>query len=334
LIHAIVDMSKKANPTLIGLFFVVGFALTITGLLLFSSRSLFHPQVTFILYFEDSLKGLEPGAPVKFRGVTIGSVVEVLIRHNQPSNDHSMPVIIAIDKEMAQSKSDEELQFDKTRLNQLVTVGYRARLEAESLVTGVLYVALDFVPNAPPPEFHQLSHEYEEIPTLPTDVQKLLAALAHFDIAGLSDKLNSVLNRLDTSLSELNVRDINAGVTNLLTSANRMVASADLSGSLASLNRTLDQARALLKRIDDHVDSLADSATNTLGDARKTFADLRVAIQNVSGLLSTDSTIPSDLRQALQELGNAGRAVADLAEFLERNPNSLLVGKKRAKEQQ
>jgi hypothetical protein len=56
-----------------------------------------------------------------------------------------------------------------------------------------------------------------------------LAALAHFDIAGLSDKLNSVLNRLDTSLSELNVRDINAGVTNLLTSANRMVASADLS---------------------------------------------------------------------------------------------------------
>jgi hypothetical protein len=116
LIHAIVDMSKKANPTLIGLFFVVGFALTITGLLLFSSRSLFHPQVTFILYFEDSLKGLEPGAPVKFRGVTIGSVVEVLIRHNQPSNDHSMPVIIAIDKEMAQSKSDEELQFDKNPL--------------------------------------------------------------------------------------------------------------------------------------------------------------------------------------------------------------------------
>jgi len=326
-------MSKKANPTLIGLFFVVGFALTIAGLLLFSSRSLFHPQVNFILYFEDSLKGLEPGAPVKFRGVTIGSVAEVLIRHNQPSNDHSMPVIIAIDKEMAQSKSDEELQFDKTRLNQLVTVGYRARLEAESLVTGVLYVALDFVPNAPPPAFNQLSHEYEEIPTLPTDVQKLLAALAHFDIAGLSDKLNSVLNRLDTSLSELNVRDINAGVTNLLSSANRMVASADLSASLASLDRTLDQARALLKRVDGRVDSLADSATNTLSDARQTFADLRVAIQNVSGLLSTDSTIPSDLRQALRELGNAGRAVADLAEFLERNPNSLLVGKKRAKEQ-
>src|SRR5262245_18707276 len=103
-------MSKKANPTIIGLFFAVGMSLGIAGLLLFSSRARFHPKQKSILYFEASLKGLNPGAPVKFRGVTIGSVSEILIRHNQGTNDFSMPVIIEIDKTLAQSKSDQTLQ--------------------------------------------------------------------------------------------------------------------------------------------------------------------------------------------------------------------------------
>jgi len=95
-------MSKRANPTIIGLFFAIGLALAVTGLLIFSSRSLFHPQHKTIVYFNASLKGLNPGAPVKFRGVTIGSVVDILIRHNQAATDFSMPVVIAIDKKLAQ----------------------------------------------------------------------------------------------------------------------------------------------------------------------------------------------------------------------------------------
>ena len=98
---SILSMSKKANPTSIGMFFAIGLALGVAGLLLFSSRSLFHPQQKSILYFNATLKGLNPGAPVKFRGVTIGSVVEILIRHNQASNDFSMPVVITIDKKLA-----------------------------------------------------------------------------------------------------------------------------------------------------------------------------------------------------------------------------------------
>src|SRR5258706_9466352 len=151
-------MSKKANPTAIGLFLAVGVDLGIAGLLLFSSRSRFHPHHKSILYFNASLKGLNPGAPVKFRGVTIGSVVEILIRHNQASDDFSMPVVIAIDKKLAQVKSDELLEIgSQSKLDQLIQNGFRGRLDAESLVTGVLYVSLDIVPNAPPPVFHQLT---------------------------------------------------------------------------------------------------------------------------------------------------------------------------------
>jgi paraquat-inducible protein B len=125
---------------------------------------------------------------------------------------------------------------------------------------------------------------------------------------------------------------INAGVTNLLGSANRLVTTPDLTNSIAALRKALDEAGILLMRVDGRVDPLADSVTNTLQDAQKTLADLRVAIRNVSGLIGPDSAIPSDLSQALEDLGNAGHEVADLAEFLKRNPNTLLIGRRRPKE--
>ncbi len=327
-------MSKKANPTSIGLFFVIGLALALGGLLVFSSRGLFHPMQTEIVYFDASLKGLNPGAPVKYRGVTIGSVQEILIRHNQSSNDFSMPVIIAIDKQLAQSKSDQQLQIgSREKLSELISQGFRARLDAESLVTGVLYVGLEVISDAPPPEFHQLTPEYHEIPTVPSQAQHLLANLAKFDAKGLSENLNELLVRLNTSLGELNIVGINAGVTNLLESANHVIASPDLTNSLASLRQTLDQAAPLLKRIDDRVDPVADSITNTLYDAQKTLVDLRVGIRNVSGLVGPDSALRPELIQTLEQLDNASRAVADLAEFLKRNPNSLLTGIKQPKQQ-
>ena len=327
-------MSRKVNPTSIGLFFAVGLALGITGLLIFSSRSLFHPRQRAIIYFSTSLKGLNPGAPVKYRGVTIGTVVEVLIRHNQAANDFSMPVIISIDKKLAQSKSDDQLQISsKAKLDQLVQHGFRAQLDAESLVTGVLHVSLDIVPNAPPPVYHQLKPEDLEMPSMPTDVQQLMANLAQLDVRGISDKLNDVLAKLDTSFGQLNITEINAGLTNLLGAASRLMMTPDLTNSLASLRHTLDQAEAVLKRIDERVDPLTDSVTNTLAEAQSTLAELRTGVRNVSDLLGSDSALRPNLLQALEELSNASRAIADLADFLKRNPNALLTGRSRPKEQ-
>jgi paraquat-inducible protein B len=327
-------MSKKANPVSIGLFLIVGVALALAAVLIFSSRSLFHPRVKQILYFDSSLKGLEPGAPVKFRGVTIGSVLEVMIRHNQSTNDFSMPVLISIDKKLAQAKSDELLHIDsQAMLDHLIQRGFRGRLDAESLVTGVLYISLDIVPDAPTPLLHQLNSEYLEVPTLPSDIQQLLANLAHVDIRGLSEKLNAILTRVDTSLSQLNVAAINAGITNLLGSANRVVTTPDLTNSFTALRQTLCQAGSLITHVDGRVDPLSYSITTTLADAQKTLADLRVAVGNVSDLLGPDSALRPDLIQALEQVSDAGRGVADLTEFLERNPNALLVGKKPTKEQ-
>ena len=81
------------------------------------------------------------------------------------------------------------------------------------------------------------------------------------------------------------------------------------------------------------MDSLADSATNTLHDAQKTLAEVRLGVRNVAELFDPDSAVRPDLLQALEELSNAGRAVSDLAEFLNRNPSALLTGRTRPKDQ-
>jgi paraquat-inducible protein B len=325
---------KRFNPTILGLFVVLGLALGVAAVVIFSSGTLFHPQQKAILYFDGSLKGLSPGAPVKFRGVTIGKVDQILIRHNQARDDYSMPVIVEIDKKVAQSKSDQNLQIgDQAKMNENIQRGFRGRLDAESIVTGVLYVSLDILPDAPPPEYHQLKPEYFEIPTIPSQVQKLLANLEHFDLPGISEKVTTLLAHLDTSLSQLNIPQLQSGVTNLLGTANKVLATPDLTNSIVGLRGTLDHAQRLLARIDGHVDPLADHLTNTLSEARKTLVELRGGIQNISRLLGPDASLPSELTQALEQLSNASRAVAELAEFLQRNPDALIVGRKRPRGQ-
>jgi paraquat-inducible protein B len=244
-----------------------------------------------------------------------------------------MPVIIAIDKKVAQAKSDMDLEIgSQERLDALVSHGFRGRLDAESLVTGVLYVSLDFEGNPQPPVFHQIKPEYHEIPTAPSGVQQFLQSLQRVDLPGISAKLNALLTRADQSLGALDVPRINAGITNVLGAAHDLVTTPDLTNAITNAKIALERAQALINRVDNRVDPLVDSVTNTLSDAQKTLADLRRAIQNVSRLIGPDSSLGPELSQTLEELSNASRAVAELADFIKRNPDALLLGRKPSKE--
>lgn len=322
-------MSQKANPTSIGLFIVVGTILGVVALILFSSGKLFSQQHRYILYFDASLKGLNPGAPVKLRGVTIGSVVDVLIAHNQKTNDFAMPVIIEVNQDLLQSKSDRYVAVgSRPKFEEFVQRGLRGQLDAESLVTGVLYVELQVMRDAPPPVFHQLTPEYPEIPTVPSTIQELLSNLANFDLPGLSSKLNKVLDRLDQTMSELDVRQMSAGVTNLLASLDRVVSTPDLTNSLAGLRLTLEDTRALVRKLEGRIDPLADGVTNTLFEAQQALAELRRSVEHLGDSLAPNAPLQSEMTATLEHLGTAARAITDLAEFLKSHPNALLTGRK------
>lgn len=325
-------MSKKANPTFIGLFILVGLGLGIVGLLLFSSSRLFTRTSERILYFNTSLNGLNEGAPVKYRGVTIGSVKKVMLRFNQATNDYAMPVIIELQENLVRERVDGPgsfLELGSVETN--VRRGLRASLEAESLVTGVLYVGLDIEEHPAPPVFHQLKPIYLEIPTQSTEVQALLKNLASFDLKGLEQKVTALIEKVETAVVDLHVGELSSGVTNLLTTFNRVVGSPELTNALATLNITLEQYRVLGENLNRRVDPLADGVTNTLAQADQTLAQIRGGVQNLRDLLAPDSAVRNDLTVALDQLAGAAQSISALADFLQSHPNALITGRAPAK---
>ncbi|MBX3732991.1 MAG: MCE family protein [Verrucomicrobiae bacterium] len=322
-------MNKKVSPALIGAFILTGTTLAVAALVILTSGRLFRHQERMILYFDTSMKGLQEGAPVKWRGVTIGSVAEVLIRHNQAPDDFSNPVIIQVDGEILRRKSDDRMDLDdpaflKTRIAQ----GLRGKLDAESLVTGVLYVELGMVTNAPPAIFHQLRAEYPEIPTMPTGIQELLANLAQVDFRGISERMSALLTRVDSLLGAIDMHMINEEVTRLLSAANGLVASPDLTNSLHELNLALGDARVLIRGANVQMDTLTGSVTNTLAEADRALLQMRRGLEALTGMVEPDAPFRSDATMALGQVADAAQALAELADFLRRNPNALLTGRK------
>jgi paraquat-inducible protein B len=303
-------MSKKASPAAIGIFIFIGLILGVGGLFLFSSSKFFTPTAKFIVYFENTLRGLNEGAPVKYRGVTIGSVSRVMIHFNQATNDTAMPVIIELQEDLIRKRLVGATIFRSVKdLGEEVRKGLRARLETESLVTGVLYVDLEVEPSPPPAVYHQLKPVYPEIPSRPTEIQQLMRSLAKLDLTSLVTNANMVLR-----------------------SANQVVTSPELTNAFTSLNEALKQYQLLGAKVNNRLDPLADSVTNTLDQLKRTLVQTRGTMQNVGDLLAADSPLRSELAVALDQLAEASQSVSALAEYLHNHPNALLVGRKPASE--
>lgn len=318
-------MSKKVNTTSIGLFIVAGLALGVTGLLLFSSSKMFRRTVEVVVYFNDSLNGLSEGAPLKLRGVTVGSVKRVMVRFNQASNDYAMPVVCEIDEKLVRQRlgeGSEEFVARRTTEEQ-IRAGLRASLQTESLVTGVLYIDTRINPNAPPPVFHQLERIYPEIPSEPTQIQQLFENLATIDVK----TLNGLMARLDRTLAELRMTEMTGAVTNLLSSVNGLVTNPDITNALAAIRPTLDQYRELGAKVTSKVDPLAESVTNTLTQADQTLTQIRGAGENLRLMLAPDAPLRNELDLALEQLAAAAQSISSLADFLKEHPNALIAGR-------
>jgi paraquat-inducible protein B len=321
-------MSQKPNPTSIGLFIVIGVALGVAGLLLFSSSRLFTRTLACIVYFNESLAGLQDGAPVKYRGVIIGSVKRVMVRYNQATNDFAMPVIIELQERLIQERMGEPLKFFTADfLEERIRNGMRASLRSDSLVTGVLYVDLFPDPQAPPPVFHQIEKRYPEIPTEPTQVQELLNDLASLDLKALSTNVNALLAKMDTVLTDLRMAEISAGVTNTLASFNRLASSPEITNALVSVQTTLEQYRTLGRKVNGRIDSLAESLTNTLSQATLALAQLQGTAGNLRGMLRPDAPLQQNLDELLRQLTGTAESATSLLEFLRQHPNALITGR-------
>jgi paraquat-inducible protein B len=324
-------VSKKIKTITIGLFIVTGVALGVAGVLLFSSFKIFSRTVECIAYFDETLNGLSEGAPVKYRGVTIGSVKRVMVRFNQAPTDYAMPVILELDENLLRERlGDDSLEdFTANSLEQRVREGLRASLQSESLVTGVLYIGLRPSTNAVAPVFHQLKKRYPELPTEPTQIQQLMSNLASLDVKGIETNLNGLIVKIDTTVGGLRLPEIIAGVTNLVRSVDRLVSSSEITNGLVALKLTLDQYRVLGEKLNGRIDPLADSLTNSLLQAERALVQFRGAAENLRILVAPDAPLPNDLDRTLQQLSGAMQSLSVLLDFLKQHPNALITGREK-----
>lgn len=330
-------MSKQANPALIGGFVVGAFALGVITILLLSGGRLFQERRQQILYFEGAAQGLQVGAPVVFLGVKVGTVKRIQLGLEEGSRVFLVPVTIEIEPAVVQTRHGEQLDLrDPQTIRQLIDQGLRAQLRMQSVLTGQLFVGLDFHPDKPA-RFFAIDSKLNEIPTIPTTVEELTTKLERFpmekflnDVAAISASISKLLAadetaeltpRLRRTLShfEALAKKLDDESTPILRDVREDLAA--LNTALAAVTRAAERLTALTDPERPLFDSLVHAGEELAGAAR-----------GVRELSEAGSPTLERLDLVLLEISRAARALRLLAETLEQQPEALLRGKRRLEE--
>lgn len=302
---------RRANPVVIGAFLLGAVALGTFAVVVWGSGRLFRQTVTFVAYFGGSVNGLNLGAPVKFRGVQIGSVTQMRSRMTQAAHlrpdELRIPVWFDVDVKQLSDLPGAPVALDRAHVAELISNGLRAQLQLESFVTGVLYVGIDFFPESPSVLVHADRPEVLEIPTVPTTLERA------------SQVLTSVLSQLEHADIDAAVHSITAAGDGV----NELVRSPEVAHVITAAREALESIR----RLTDAGRPLVTSLQATSGGARESLRHLDSALGDLRTLIDTDGPLTVELAQTLGDLGEAARSVRDLASYLERNPNALILGR-------
>ncbi|GLU30731.1 MlaD family protein [Trinickia caryophylli] len=222
------------------------------------------PPVTVVMKFNQSLRGLSPGATVDFRGIELGEVTQIGVEYDPKARNFTMPVTInlypdRLGKQFREAIARGGPSAGNDLLSTLVAHGLRGQLRTGNLLTNQLYVALDMFPNVPKAAV-DVSKSPIVLPTVPNTLDELQLQVA--DIAKKLDKI---------PFDEIS----------------------------QNLNGTLKNANNLFKQLDTE---LAPQARETLAAARQTFGAAQATLQQDSPLQSDMHQALNQLTQTLQSL--------------------------------
>lgn len=243
-------MRKEPNKKLIGIFMLTGFAVLALVFGIFLKEKVFvNNGKTLVMYFEESINGLNVGSPVVFKGVQIGKVVAIDLIANPDNLEFSIPVYV----KMEQKKNIEDMEFSdrETILNELIKKGLRARLTTQSYLTGLLMIELEILPNSPIELHHQHGNrDVLEIPTVLSQMGELSKGIQDLPVRESVVEFNKFFAKLNTDIMPQLQNTIN-DVNHLI--SGRSGASAD---TLINLNRTLSNVSEAARSVRNLTDYL------------------------------------------------------------------------------
>lgn len=317
----------------VGLLVAVGFAVAIALVLFLTGNRVRHGQV-FESYFKETVQGLDVGAPVKFRGVSLGEVTEIGLvsaAYRPPDIQEAANRLVYVRYVIDLARTG-----NPSGLESAVASGLRARLASQG-ITGLAYIELDFVA---PAEFPMPSvpwtPKYDVIPSVPSTLAKvqdaaetLLAHINAVDLAGIAKSAQRLLDDLHGELAQGgDAQQAVAGATALMVTAREAVDRADLPGLTAEARAAAAALRGLVGGPEGHraVAAIARAA-DRLADVASKLPALVVALEATvhrtsGGLADTQSELVPLLRDARAAAAN----LRDTTETLRRYPAGVLMG--------
>ncbi|MDQ8193838.1 MlaD family protein [Coraliomargarita sp. SDUM461004] len=333
---------NSPNPKIIGAFVTVMLALIVAMVMYFGTANFLNRSTHFILFFDQSVNGLQVGSAVKFRGVPVGEVRRIMIRaEGQHDESTAIPVVIKIN----QSRLENDLGVSRTAfapesIHESLERGLVAQLNLESLITGQLFVEFSFEPEKTVSAQTHLAevNGMVEIPTLNSsldeitaDVAQIIADVKELDLHKLSNNINNLLISATTQLDGLNTSQISSSITETADEIKVFVASEQFSQSVDAMRVAFEQVTATAQSFDLNDGPLSATIQTWTQQITDTLASLDNLTQDANALLQPGSDMRHEFESMLRELGRAARSVRLLSEYLERNPNALLTGRSEQK---
>lgn len=330
-------MKTKVSPTVVGFFVLGAFFLGIIALLSFGSFNFLTKPEQFVVYFDESVSGLDQGSPVKFRGVRVGRVAKISVTYNVATKQSVVAVLCEFNRNVLTDTRGKPIQLsNRNELEELIAAGLRAELGILGLATGLLYVELDMKDplEYPVPHRDLVPINYAIIPAAPSAISEfqasfteILANIKDVDFAALTTQMHGLLSDTRNQIQKLDTAKISTAITTTAQAYRQIAESPRIPSILEKFDTALTDLSSTLQEIEGSVEPTAAELALTLQRLRGSLDSLETATDSASRFIASQSGLGTEAADALRQLGEAARAVGRLADYLERNPNALISGR-------
>jgi paraquat-inducible protein B len=325
-------VSAKAHPRLVGAFVLGAVALVVAAVLLLSSGDWLAKKDRFAVFFPGSVKGLNPGSPVTFRGIKVGEVKDVTAFITTTGPPIQIEVVIELKRDVVEAPEGAARPFaaltGQGLAKELIARGVRARMQSQSLLTGQRYVELDFLPNEPA-RFAGVSRRYPELPTTPTamermgdKVEQLMAKIADLPLDQMLEDVRRAIQSVREILESPDLKGVLANARRDAEALGPLLA--DARGAVADARKMIDTLRPEIKETAGSVRETLRTAEDTLDRAERTLA----SIEKTAGGLDEARMTASE---TLEELERTLRTMRVLADYIQTHPEAIVLGKPKEK---
>lgn len=269
-------------------------------------------RLRFVAFFDGSVRGLEIGAPVEFKGIPVGKVADVRLEFDRTDLSFRIPVVLELEPErivVHHDTTDDETAYQTVK--KLVQHGLRAQLQTGNLLTGKLFVALDIHPDT---EMRLMADANEVLPEIPS-------------ISGGMEQITTSLQSILARLDKVQTDQIGKELQMSLHGVNTLVNAPELQQSLQDLQVSLHGFRHMVEALEGHAGPMAENLDQALASGRQVLDQAEQTLQNLNHSLDPASPMQFRLNQLSRDLSDMAQAVRSFVDLLERHPNAVIFGK-------